>query len=191
MAMTMCSATLNQNLELIDKATEAANTTLDYPRTPVYRTRRAGYALNQKKLIKNLKKDAVINAFDTVFNNHNENVSIKCNSGFFLEIFPSFHDLAQKCVTPMIFNHFRIVCTNEKTSLDHLNLHVNNLYLFDVLSLDNDAVVAHVSVHIHITTKLIQLQGSRLVDWRLHLSGFTITSLKILLREKLNLEKQT
>ena len=60
----MCSDTLNRNLELIDRATEASNVTLDYPRTLVYRTRRAGYTLKQKKLIKNLKKDTVINALE-------------------------------------------------------------------------------------------------------------------------------
>ena len=93
MALPVCSGTLNQNLELIDKASEAANVTFDYSRTPVYRTRRASYVLNQKKLIKNLKKDSVINAFDAVFYNHNENVSIQFNSGFFLEASPSLHDL--------------------------------------------------------------------------------------------------
>ena len=44
MALTMCFGTLNQNLELFDKATEADNVTLDYPRTPVYRTRHASLA---------------------------------------------------------------------------------------------------------------------------------------------------
>ena len=53
MALSVCTMDNYQNLELSDEATKAD--ALDYPRTPVYRTRRAGYTLNQKKLLKNLK----------------------------------------------------------------------------------------------------------------------------------------
>ena len=165
MALSMCTMNNHQNLELTDEATNADNVALDYPRTPVYRTRRAGYTLNQKKLVKNLKKDAIINTFDTVFNNHNENVSIKCNSGFFLEVIgPCFHDLAKKSAGTITINNFRIICTNDKISLDQLNLNVNSLYRFDILSIENDSVVANVTVHCHITTKLVRIQGSKLVD---------------------------
>ena len=156
MALSMCTTNSYRNLELTDEATNADNVALDYPRTPVYRTRRAGYTLNQKKLLKNLKKDAIIDTFDTVINNHNENVSIKCNSGFFLEVIgPCFHDLAKKTAEPIVIKDFRIVCTNDKISLDQLNLNVNSFYRFDILSIDNDSVVANVTVHCHITTKLV------------------------------------
>jgi hypothetical protein len=36
-------------------------------------TRHTGFALDQSKQIKNLRRDAVIENFDTAFNNHNDN----------------------------------------------------------------------------------------------------------------------
>ena len=52
-----------------------------------YYTRLTGFSLNHTKQMKNLKKDANIANFDTVINNHNENINIKCSSGFFFMMF--------------------------------------------------------------------------------------------------------
>ena len=38
------------------------------------------------KLTKNLKRDAIIDNYDTVINNYDENVNLKCSSGFYLEV---------------------------------------------------------------------------------------------------------
>ena len=51
-----------------------------------YNTRHTGIALNQSKLLKNLQKDADINDYDTVINNFNENINVKCSSGFYVKV---------------------------------------------------------------------------------------------------------
>ena len=100
--------------------------------TPTYKTRRATFALNKKKLTKNLKKDALIHVYETVINNFDENVNIKCSSGFFLEVInPSFLELAiQTSIpsNPLVIDGMTIVCTNERTSLDNLDLKLNTTY---------------------------------------------------------------
>ena len=80
---------------VIDKAPRA--TPDKVVNTPTYKTRRATFALNKKKLTKNLKKDATINPYDIVRNNFDENLNIKCSSGFFLDVIcPGFLSLAMQ-----------------------------------------------------------------------------------------------
>ena len=137
-------------------------------RTPTYKTRRATFALNKKKLTKNLKKDALINTFDTVYNNFDENVNIKCSSGFFLEVIgPGFLQLAKQASDaskPLIVDDIAINCTNERASLDNCDLLLNIIYFFNLCDpSDLKTVLASVTVHVHVTTKLVQLQGSKVI----------------------------
>ena len=148
-------------------------------KTPTYRTRRAGFALNKKKLTKNLKKDALINTFEAIFNNYDENVSIKCSSGFFLEVItPGFLELAIQAgdpKKPLVIDDIILNCTNERASLDSCNLQLNTTFFFTLYDKkDVSAVLATVTIHCHVTTKLVQLQGSRLVKGRKALLGSTI-----------------
>ena len=133
--------------------------------TPTYKTRRATYALNKKKLTKNLKKDTAINSFETTVNNFDENVNIKCSSGFFLEVIkPGFIELEQQSndlSSPLIIDNVTIHCTNENSSRDNYDLHINTTYMYSLS--DHTGVLGTVRIHCHVTTKLVQLQGSRLV----------------------------
>ena len=82
-------------------------------------TRHTGFALDQSKQIKNLRRDAVIENFDTVINNHNENINVKCSSGFYLEVTcPSLLSLAkQTCDASLVINNVAIKCLNSRISL--------------------------------------------------------------------------
>ena len=152
-----------------DKATYVATTDNGVCKTPTigYKTKRAAFALNKKKLTKNLKKDAQIAMFDTTVNNYDENISIKCSSGFFLEVAsPGFHDLAMQSsghTNALTVNDIKIHCSDSKASLDESDLLLNRSYSFILCERTNTVILATVKVHVHITTKLVQLQGSKLV----------------------------
>ena len=136
--------------------------------TPTYKTRRATFALNKKKQTTNLKKDALINMFEVVINNHDENVSVKCSSGFFLEVInPGFLELSQQASDPkkpLVIDGIVLNCSNERASLDNSDLQFNTVYFFSLSDSNNLSVVlGTVTIHCHKTSKLVQLQGSKLI----------------------------
>ena len=109
-------------------ATNVAKTDNVVGRTPTYKTRRAAFALNKKKLTKTLKKDALIAMYETTVNNYNENVNIKCSSGFFLQVAsPGFHDLAIQSSDDsfLTINNISIHCSSSRASLDEFDLLLN------------------------------------------------------------------
>ena len=66
-----------------------------------YNTRQAGFTLNQGKQFDNLKKDSNIANYDTVLNNFNENMNVKCNSGFYIQVAsPALLSLAKQTSQP-------------------------------------------------------------------------------------------
>ena len=78
---------------------------------------------------------------------------------------PAILDLArQTCEDKsFIISNIIIRCSNSRISLDENNLHVNSTYFFDLTDLTHDAPIGKVTIHCHVTTKVIQLQGSKLV----------------------------
>ena len=132
-----------------------------------YNTRHTGFALNQSKLLKNLQKDADINDYDTVINNFNENINVKCSSGFYVEVAsPALLSLAkQTCDTSWLtIKSVRISCFNSRVSIDDHNLLVNNTYFFDLFDDMSGSTLGRVTVHCHVTSKLVQLQGSKMIS---------------------------
>ena len=129
-------------------------------------TRHTGFALNQSKQIKNLRRDAVIENYDTVINNHDENLNAKCSSGFYLEVAsPALLSLAkQTCDASLVINDVGIKCLNSRISLDSHNLLVNSTFFFDLLDTASGESLGKVTIHCHVTTKVVQLQGSKLIS---------------------------
>ena len=48
--------------------------------------------------------------------------------------------------------------------MDNQNLLINSTYFFDLLEATNNVVLGKVTIHCHVTTKVVQLQGSRLIS---------------------------
>ena len=133
---------------------------------PSYNTRHTGFSLDQSKQKNNLKKDALIDNYDIVINNFNENVNVKCSSGFYLKVGnPALLFLARQASDsskPLIIDNVKIHCKNSVTTLDNHNLLVNFTYFYDLdCSLGN--ILGTVTIHSHVSTRLVQLQGSKLV----------------------------
>ena len=150
------------------RITEAKNTNETLARVDnisYFDTRHAAFALNCTKQLKNLRKDAIIEDFDIVINNHEENVNVKCSSGFYLKVAsPALLSLANQTVEkPLELCNLKIKCCNSKISLDTANLLINSTYSFDLAD-NSNLVLGRVTVHCHVTTKVVQLQGSKLVE---------------------------
>ena len=119
-----------------------------------------GFALRQSKLTtKKLKKDAIIDNYDTDINNYEENINLKCSSGFYLKAAnPALLSLAkQSCdvSSPLAIKYVFLHCTNTRISLDSHNLLVNYTYFFEIRDRLGD-VLGKVTVHCHFTSKLVQ-----------------------------------
>ena len=136
-------------------------------KTLTYNTRQAGFTVNQSKLSKNLKKDASIQDYEIITNNFDENVNIKCSSGFYNEVArPAILSLAKQASvspSPVIMNDVQIQCRTNRVSFDDHDLLVNSTFCFDLLNIVGMSI-GIVSIHCHNTTRLVQLQGSKLIN---------------------------
>ena len=120
--------------------------------------RNADYTLNRDKLLNNLIRDS--DKPDTVVevNNHDSNVNIQCNSGYFHAVVrPSFSSLDDERITRVINGLSVSLPTPPKTLKDSTSLNQTLLYQFIVTTLGNLPI--KVSVHLHLTSRLIQVQG--------------------------------
>ena len=129
--------------------------------------RHTEFAMKQSKLTKNLKKDATIINYDTLVNNYEENVNLKCSSGFYLQVAnPALLALAKQSSnssSPLAIKDLLIHCTNSRISLDSHDLLVNHTYFFEVLDRPLGNLLGKVTVHCHVTSRLVQLQVSKLI----------------------------
>ena len=110
--------------------------------------------------MKNLKKNVDVINYDTVINNFNENINLQCSSGFYLEVAsPALLSLAkQTCEnSQLVVTGVRILCANTRINLDDHNFHVNSTYFFDLLDDKSESVLGKVTIHCHVTTRVVQL----------------------------------
>ena len=63
------------------------------------------------------------------------------------------------CLSPSV----RIQCSNTRINLDSNNLHVNSTYFFDLLDDKSGSMLAKVTIRCHVTTRVVQLQGSNMI----------------------------
>ena len=131
---------------LNDNSPSDANSDHGTLEAPGYRTRTT-YNLNKEKIVKSLVNDAFKDDFETIFNNFNENVNIKCSSGFFLEVAgPALIDLAKQSLNKIPIKNCFIQCTNTRTSLDIFDLHVNSIFFFNISNVDK-SIIGSVTIH--------------------------------------------
>ena len=121
--------------------------------TPV---QQATYSLNKVKQVVKLLEDTNNPNYSATYNNSNKNVSIKCSLGFFSVVAqPFFQNISegeefQEGMTTLS-------CVNVKYLADKNGTicHKHCSFKFS----QNEAGIGHVSVHMHITTRLVQIQG--------------------------------
>ena len=115
------------------------------------------FALNRTRQINDIRKDSTIADFDITVNNHDENCTIKCSSGFYIQV-------AQSCFTTLKENTVLsiggiVVSISQVTkSNDKSGSEVNRLLRFAFVS--EHQSYGGVAVHLHHSTRTIQVQGS-------------------------------
>ena len=121
-------------------------------------TRTANYSLNQQKQTDKIIKDAALNDYDVTVNNNDMNVTIKCSPGFYLQVAkPSLLALQDK--TYLSKDRIPITLTKSTKTKDR-NGHENTHLLHFSMTSDDDSECT-VAVHLHHSTRTIQIQGSR------------------------------
>ena len=132
----------------------------DISASPPKTVRSANYSLNKKKQMNEIQKDANLKDFDVSVNNADQNVTIKCSSGFYTQVaLPSFATLAKSTV----FTKSKIAISVDEVSItkDLSGLDSNRLMHFSFMNELKD--VGGVTVHLHHSTRSIQIQGSHIM----------------------------
>ena len=133
-------------------------TTFSYPQTNV---RKAPYSLNQKKQLKGLLKDTKINDFEITVSPVAHNVNVKCSTGFYtLAVLPSFSGITEQYSSSV--DGITIKCNSITGRIDDADSNVNAAIVF-ALSYNDGTSAGSVHVHLHHSTRRIQLQGSAMV----------------------------
>ena len=142
-------------------ATCLANTgdvlTPNVPPDPTLANRQASFTLNQNLQVEKLVADAVISDCAFTANNSDQNVGIQCSSGFYQNVAkPAFSTLS------IGFSHrtgtHHVTCSNIVPSYDYRGVEFNRIFWFSIT--DSTGTRASVTVHLHHSTRLVQVQGS-------------------------------
>ena len=137
-----------------DGPSDELSTLLD----PHTSTRIANYSLNQQKQTDKIVKDAALTDYDVTVNNNEMNVTIKCSPGFYLQVAkPSL--LALQDNTFLSKDRISIILTKSTKTKDHNGVENNHLLNFSMTSAND--LECSVAVHLHHSTRTIQIQGSR------------------------------
>ena len=131
----------------------------DVPPDTTVRT--ASYSLNQGKQTMKIVKDASINDYDITINNDEQNVTIKCSAGFYIQVArPYFSTIKNGTVmtqAPMV-----IALDDIKETIDKNGIEATKLMHFSFMS--NQTSCGGVRVHLHHSTRTIQIQGSHVMS---------------------------
>ena len=115
------------------------------------------FALNQPKQVTEIRKDARISDFEINVNNSDENCTIKCSSGFYIQVaqscFLTLDETTVFNVSGVVISISDIIKTNDKNGSE-----VNRLIHFTFTSEQQSS--GGVAVHLHHSTRNIQVQGS-------------------------------
>ena len=125
---------------------------------PTVRT--AKYAFNKNKQMKEIKKDAKIPDFDVTVNNDDENCTIKCSSGFYIQVARSSFTTIDR-TTVITIDNVAISVQEVKITTDKNNHEANRLIHF--LFFSHMEPHGGVAVHLHHSTRTIQVQGGSLM----------------------------
>ena len=122
--------------------------------------RHASFSLNQDHQVEKLVADASIVDCEFSQNNSDSNVNIKCSAGFYKAVaIPAFATLS-----PGFSDQHpaaSITCCNIEPSIDYKGVEFNRIFWFSIR--DSSGTSASVTVHLHHTTRLVQVQGGAIL----------------------------
>ena len=122
--------------------------------------RTAGYSFNQDKQTEKIKNDAKLDDYEVTVNNSDQNATIKCSTGFYIQVArPCFVTLDKKSVITR--GKIAITLDDLKLTLDQKGLEATRLIHFSFMS--ELKSLGGVTIHLHHSTRTIQVQGSHIM----------------------------
>ena len=125
--------------------------------SPTVRT--ASFSLKQSKQVNKIREDAKLNDYEVTVNNGDQNVTIKCSSGFYIQVAKASFalDRSSSLSTGKIgISVDEIIITKDQNSLEATMLiHFSFKH--------EQARSGGVSVHLHHSSRTIQMQGSHIM----------------------------
>ena len=122
--------------------------------------RKTTFTLDRSKQVKRLNKDTVIDNFEITINANNENVNIQCNAGFYAIVAkPVMEDLAFGL--SQTIEDITIKCHDITNRSDSTGAATTTVIMFRLHH--KHVSTGQVTVHLHHTTRLVQVQGSALL----------------------------
>ena len=119
------------------------------------------YTLKQSKQLSRLANDTTIEDFDITVSPIAHNVNIKCSTGFYsLVVLPAFSTI-NECFRNIV-DDILIRVSSIKGHFDNADSNVAGVIVFTLEDKDGKNV-GTVTMHLHHTSRLVQLQGSSLV----------------------------
>ena len=119
--------------------------------------RTAGFTFNQEKQTEKIKKDTKINDYEVNINNSDQNATIKCSTGFYIQV-------ARACFVTLdktsIITRGKTAITIDDVTITKDQAGVESTRLFHFSFMSDLKSLGGVAVHLHHSTRTIQVQGS-------------------------------
>ena len=159
----------------------------EFSNVPSFNTiRKAAYSFNQQKQTDKIKEDAALNDFNVNVNNSDQNATVKCSSGFYIQVArASLGTLNNRSVLSccdIAMTVDQVTVTEDKTGLEGTKL-------LSLSFMSDQKLLGGVKVHLHHSTRTIQIQGgsimpdnSRAALW--FLNNFVLIQFKDLAKAK-------
>jgi hypothetical protein len=145
----------NNTIELIDVGPE--NEVGKIPSSQAHSIRNSNYAFNQKKQTEKIRNDASINDYEVTINNSDQNATIKCSTGFYIQVArASLGTLKMHSV--LSCNKIAITVDKVTVSEELSGMEATCLIHFSFMS--EQKSLGGATVHLHHSTRTIQIQGS-------------------------------
>ena len=118
------------------------------------------FRLDQSKQLKRLKKDSTLSNFEVEINKSEENVNILCSVGFYAKVaLPTFEHIAAGAET--VADNVSVICHDVTKRTDANGAATTTVIIYRLYQ--DKISIGQVTVHLHHTTRNVQLQGSALM----------------------------
>ena len=135
--------------------------------------RTTNYKLNQTKQTEKIIKDAKKSDYEVTINNNDQNSTIRCSSGFYLQVGrPCFSSLGNGSV---LNTSSLVITVDDVTKTSDLNGSETNL-IMHFSFMNSLQSCGGVRVHLHHSTRTIQIQGSFLMPNKQRAAAWFVTN---------------
>ena len=148
---------LLQNIPQIDGPNQELYEFADLPAVSSSRT--ASYSLNQGKQTRKIIEDASLNDYEVTVNNADQNATVKCSSGFYIQVAKASFTLEK----PTVLSAANVTVTVDEVIItkDKNGLEATKLIHFSFMN--EQEALGGVAVHLHHSNRTIQIQGSHIM----------------------------